>query len=166
MNSFLFDIGTFYYTGIGSSRFAVVVTNFGENVSPNGKIKTIDGREISEFQSFSPPTIFKIGFAFEPYENELNRVTTSLQLNHPNDNAENIRFGIEYEFNKMFLLRSGVKRTFGQKLFGKDETNFETFSFGSGVAIPMDFANVNFDYSFSNFWQLGNAHRITMILKM
>ena len=31
------------------------------------------------------------------------------QLNHPNDNAENLRFGLEYEYMKLFFARAGYK---------------------------------------------------------
>jgi hypothetical protein len=35
----LVDLGTYYWTGLGSIRFAVVVTNFGSDVSPTGTVE-------------------------------------------------------------------------------------------------------------------------------
>src|SRR5258706_10572263 len=100
MRGVVADLGTFYMTGLGSSRSAVVVTNFGADGTPSGEVDTYNERKLTSFQSFSPPTQFKIGFAMEPMESEHQRVTTSIELNHPNDNAENVHFGIEYQWEK------------------------------------------------------------------
>src|SRR4030066_945979 len=145
MRGVMIDIGTYYRTGLGSSRFAVVVTNFGNNLAPDGEVVLIGKRKKSEWQSFSPPTIFRIGFAFEPYESEEHSVTTSIQLNHPNDNSENVATGFEYNWNKMLYLRGGCK-------FNLDEQNF---SFGVGINIPTNLAMFNLDYAYSNFVKLG-----------
>lgn len=163
MRSVLVDLGTYYWTGLGSFRFGVVVTNFGNNVSPSGTAELYDGTKISNFQSFTPPTLFKVGLAFEPYQTDVHRVTTSLQLNHPNDNSENIRLGGEYAFKEFFFVRLGIKRTVGEKLFGKDETSEEDISIGAGVKVPLSISNINLDYAFTNFNRLGGVHRISLL---
>ncbi len=114
----------------------------------------VGNREVSEWQSFAPPTVFRIGFAFEPYETEEHRITTSIQLNHPNDNSENVAIGAEYAWQKMFFLRGGYK-------FNVDEQNF---SFGLGVQVPISIAEFSFDYAYTNFEKLGSAHRFSIIL--
>ncbi|MCB9250239.1 MAG: hypothetical protein H6613_17650 [Ignavibacteriales bacterium] len=81
----------------------VTITNFGNELSPDGNVNLFGGRKNDSWQSFSPPTMFRIGFALEPYETESNRITTSIQLNHPNDNSENVSTGIEYAWNEMFF---------------------------------------------------------------
>lgn len=160
----LIDIGTYYFMGLGTSRFSVVVQNFGDNVEPNGTILNGAGENVNSFQGFSPPTLFKLGYAFEPWLDETNRLTASIQLNHPNDNAENIRLGGEYEYDKMFFLRAGVKRTIGESFFGKSISSAEDISFGGGVRIPLGITVANVDYAFSNFNELGNVHRISVML--
>ncbi|MEW5799563.1 MAG: PorV/PorQ family protein [Bacteroidota bacterium] len=160
----LIDLGTYYFMGIGSSRFSVVVTNFGNNVQPSGSVANGAGVTVTSFQGFSPPTMFKLGYAFEPWQDETNRLTASLQLNHPNDNAENIRLGAEYEYDKMFFLRAGVKRTIGESFLGKAISTAEDFSFGAGVRIPLGITVANVDYAFSNFNDLGSVHRISLTL--
>ena len=160
----LVDIGTYYIMGLGSSRFSVVVTNFGSNVEPKGTIVSSNNSTVSSFQNFSPPTMFKLGYAFEPYQSEEHRVTASIQLNHPNDNAENIRLGAEYAFEKMFFLRAGVKRTIGESLLGKSSSAADDISLGAGVRIPMVFTVVNLDYAFTNFNELGVVHRISVAI--
>ena len=99
MRGFLVDLGTFYWTGLGSTRFAVTISNFGNELSPDGKVILLGGKEQERWQSFSPPTMFRIGFAFEPYQTQNHRITASIQLNHPNDNSENVSTGFEYAWN-------------------------------------------------------------------
>ena len=158
----LIDLGTYYSMGIGSSRFSVVVTNFGNNVKPSGSVNNGRGESVKTFQDFSPPTMFKLGFAFEPYQDEDNRLTASIQLNHPNDNAENVRLGFEYEFEKIFFLRTGVKRTIGESILGKPTSTAEDVSFGAGVRFPLGFTDANMDYAYTNFNDLGVVHRISV----
>ena len=160
----LVDIGTFYYMGLGSSRFSVVVSNFGSNVMPKGSLVNGKGGSISSFQDFSPPTMFRLGYAFEPLQDEVNRLTMSLQLNHPNDNAENFRLGAEYEYDSMFFLRAGVKRTIGESVVGKATSTAEDLSFGAGVRLPLGFTSANVDYAFTNFNDLGSVHRISIMV--
>ena len=154
MRGVMIDLGTYYWTGLGTTRFAVAVSNFGNQLAPDGKVVLVGKREKSDWQAFSPPTIFRIGFAFEPYQSEDNRITTSIQLNHPNDNSENVSTGAEYSWKNIVFIRGGYK-------FNSDEQNF---SFGFGVNIPIRIAYCNVDYSYSNFTRLGNAQRFSIIL--
>ena len=162
MRGMMVDLGTFYRTGLGSSRFAVVVSNFGANVSPSGEATEYDGTKVNSFQSYSPPTVFKIGFAMEPYETESHRVTTSLELNHPNDNAENLHFGVEYAWNGWLFLRTGLRRTIGEPLFGRDDTNSGDVTLGFGFIASTALSRISFDYAYANFNLLGSVHRISL----
>lgn len=152
MRSVLGDLGTYYRTGLGTSRFSVVIANFGGQVSPSGSVQLIGNREVTDFQQFPPPTVFKIGFALEPVLNEKNRLTTSIQLNSPNDNAEYLNFGAEYAYKEYLFLRGGYKLN----------VDAENFSAGAGVKLPLTFAKLNLDYSISNYKELGFAQRISL----
>ena len=154
MRGVMIDIGTYYRTGLGSTRFAVAVSNFGAELAPDGDVVLIGKRTKSEWQSFAPPTMFRIGFAFEPYQDEQHSVTTSIQLNHPNDNSENVSLGVEYSWSRMLFLRGGYK-------INVEEQNY---SFGAGINVPISIAQFTFDYAFANFEQLGSAHRFSIIL--
>ncbi len=154
MRAVMIDLGTFYYTGLGTSRFAVAVTNFGNQMAPDGEVVLWGDRKVTEWQSFSPPTMFRIGFAFEPYQTDEHMVTTSIQLNHPNDNSENVSVGAEYKWKSLLHLRGGYK-------FNVDEQNY---TFGAGLNIPLSIANFTLDYAYSNFTKLGSAHRFSIIL--
>lgn len=154
MRGVMIDLGTYYWTGLGTSRFAVTVSNFGNNMAPDGEVVLVGKRSKSDWQSFSPPTVFRIGFAFEPYQDEQNKITASIQLNHPNDNSENLSTGVEYTWNETLYLRGGYK-------FNVDEQNY---TFGAGVHVPLSMAAVSVDYAFANFTKLGSAHRFSIIL--
>ncbi len=162
MRGMLVDIGTYYWTGIGSSRFAVVVSNFGADVAPTGEVDLYNGTTVSSFQAFSPPTQFKIGFALEPFETDNQKLTTSIELQHPNDNAENVHLGVEYGWEKWLWLRCGIRRTIGEPLFGEDNTNVSDYALGFGVAAPIAATRLNIDYAFSHFNILGSVHRISL----
>ncbi len=154
MRGVVVDLGTYYWTGLGTSRFSAVVTNFGSQMAPQGTVNGLDGSRITSFQEFSPPTIFKFGFAIEPYTDESNSITTSIQLNHPNDNSENFSVGAEYQLLKTFFVRGGYK-------FNVDE---ESYTFGGGVATTVSSVHLNVDYGYSAFGRLGGVHRLSVLL--
>jgi hypothetical protein len=162
MRGIMTDLGTFYWTGLGTSRFAIVITNFGADVTPSGEVSGYGDTTTSSFQSFSPPTVFKLGFAMEPWEMERQRITTSIELNHPNDNAENVHLGMEYAWDTWLFLRAGVKRTIGEPFFGHDNSSSNDVTLGFGVAATVTQARVNFDYAYANFNLLGSVHRVSL----
>jgi hypothetical protein len=150
----MFDIGTYYWTGLSNTRFAVTISNFGPQVKPSGSITTSTGGTLSEFQQFPPPTMFRIGFAYDPIDNRTNKLTTSIQLNHPNDNAENLNIGAEYSYKNYLFLRGGYK-------FNVES---EDFSAGVGFKVPISITKTSLDYSIANYKDLGFTHRISINL--
>jgi len=151
MSGVLIDFGTHYKIGIGSGRFAVAVTNFGAQLTPSGETKLLNGKVVNKFQSFNPPTYFRVAYAQEVFDNESSSLTTSIQLNHPNDNSENINFGAEYWWHKIIALRGGYK-------INVDE---ESLSFGAGIKSAVAGSNLAIDYSFSSFGLLGSVNRFS-----
>jgi len=162
MRSFMVDLGTYYWTGLGSTRFAVVIANFGSDATPSGSVPGPGGTTIEEFQSFSLPTVFRLGIAIDPIDGEDHLLTTSLQLDHPNDNAEHIRLGVEYSWRRIVFARLGIKRTFDQPVFGSDQTTAESFALGVGVRVPLALSTIGADYAYSDFGRLGTVHRMTV----
>ena len=112
MSAFLLDMGTFYWTGYRSLRFCASLSNFGQQVSPEGTYekRILDqnsGSEITEitnFEKFSPPTQFRVGAAIDPLDSNGQKLAFSLQLNHPVDNAEYIVTGLEYSYMDLSLI--------------------------------------------------------------
>lgn len=152
MKGVLGDLATFYKTGLGTSRFAIMISNFGGQISPSGSVNLIEGRTVNSFQQFPPPTAFNFGFAIEPIMDSKNRLTTSIQLNSPNDNAENLVFGAEYAYKEFLFFRAGYKLN----------VDAENFSGGVGFKVPISFAYANLDYSIANYTDLGLAQRFSL----
>ncbi len=160
MSGFLVDLGTYYWTGLGTSRFAVTFSNFGGQLQPNGDIVAVGSNEkISDWQQFSPPTMFRLGFAVEPYQTEIQRVTLSAQLNHPNDNSESLSLGSEYAY---------AMPSFGTELSARAgyKLNVEGQDISAGIGLEQNFnvISVGFDYSFVRFDKFGSVHRLTVTL--
>jgi len=159
MQAFLFDLGIYYKTGWQSTRFGVAVSNFGSEMSPRGSFtyQNLDNEtiKVSTFQSFSPPIIFRIGIARELLETESHRVTTSIQLNHPNDNTENLNFGAEYGWRNTLFLRAGYKTAQVE----------EDISAGFGIHWPLAMMDFKMDYAYSNFGRLGFVNRFSIQLQ-
>jgi len=159
MKAFLFDLGIYYVTGWKSTRFGVAVTNFGSEMAPEGSFtyQNLNNEtvEANDFQSFSPPIIFRIGLAADFIDTESHRLTGSLQLNHPNDNSENLNAGAEYGWRNTLFLRGGYKTAQVE----------EDVSFGFGLNWPLSAFLIKLDYAYSNFGRLGYVNRFTAKLE-
>ena len=155
MGGWLLDLGTFYWTGYKSLRFAVSLVNFGPDFRPEGRYlkKSLDGDPTNEkYDSFSPPTTFRVGSAMDVYTTDNYNLTTSFQINHPVDNAENAVFGLDLEIFKRFHLRSGYRINYDE----------EKFTFGSGFKWTLNNKQLGIDYSFKDFNNLGVSHQFTL----
>lgn len=152
MRGGLVDIGTYYRTGFGSTRFALVVTNFGPQLTPAGEFTLRNGTVVDQFQSYVPPTTFRVGFASEIFDQPTQRLTAAIQLNHPNDNSENINLGIEYVWRQLFALRGGYRGS-------QDEGGL---TFGAGFSLPLRLLRIEADYAYAAFGRLGSANRFSM----
>jgi long-subunit fatty acid transport protein len=156
MRGVVIDLGTYYWTGLGTSRFSAVVTNFGNQMSPSGSVAFSGGQTVNKFQEYPPPTNFKFGFAVDPINDETNVLTTAIQLNHPNDNSENISLGAEYGWMKTLFLRGGYKLN----------VEDQSFTIGGGLATAISGISLNVDYGYAAYTNLGGVHRISMLVKL
>ncbi len=164
MSSVLVDMGTFYWTGYKSLRFCASLSHFGKQASPNGTyekrlLDNNSGEDILEetnYQKFSPPTLFRVGGAIDPIESLNHHLTVSMQLNHPVDNAEYIVTGLEYSWMNILYMRAGYK----------SNKNEENFTVGAGVVIPLGKMKIRADYGYANFEHLSDPKRFTIGLSL
>ncbi len=160
MSAHMLDMGTFYWTGFKTLRFSASISHFGSQAKPEGKylknvLDTDTGEETiieTEFEEFSPPTVFRVGAAMDIYSFSGSTLITAIQLNHPVDDAENIALGAEYLFLKILSVRGGYK-------INKSE---EDFSFGAGVKVPVGGIHLTVDYSYSFHGHLTNPTWLTI----
>jgi hypothetical protein len=155
MAGWMFDLGTFYWTGFRSLRFAVSLVNFGPDLKPGGSYmgRTKDGGYTEKnYESFSPPTTFRVGTAMEVISTRKYTLTSSLQINHPVDNAENAVIGFDFGYLKILYLRAGYRMNYDE----------ESFTFGAGLKMPISMTKFALDYSYKDFNNLGSTHQFTL----
>jgi hypothetical protein len=148
----LLDVGTSYRVGFQSLRMAIVLTNFGPQLRPSG---TYDfGGRTFTYQSFAPPTTFKFGAAMDLLQNSFYKLTSSVELHHPADNAETIKAGGELSFSDNLAFRAGYD-------FNSDTP---AFCVGGGIKAGMGFAKGSLDYSFRDAGLFGKISEFSVSL--
>jgi hypothetical protein len=154
MSGWMIDVGTFYWTGFKTLRFAVGLSNFGEDMKPDGSYISTnkDGEKTTElYEAFSPPTTFRVGTAMEVWQTEQYALTTSFQVNHPVDNAENAVLGLDFSYLSNLHLRAGYRINYDE----------ERFTFGAGFLVPISSLKFALDYAYKDFTNLGSTHQFT-----
>ncbi|MCB2211268.1 PorV/PorQ family protein [bacterium] len=155
MDNVMLDLGTYYWTGWRDLRLAVALMNFGPNTKPDGTYRTVDaeGDEFEkDFNAYSPPVEFRLGAAYSPIAIDQHKLLVSMQLNHPIDNAENLKLGAEYGFAGMMFLRGGYKLN----------TDEDRYTFGAGVRVPVGNVALSADYSYTDFGILDQSQRFSL----
>ena len=157
----LVDLGFRYKTDFKELRFAVLLQNFGPNSLMRGERQvdtTFNSRDIS-LDTYPAPTVFKIGVSMVPYRSadDQHVLTTAVQLNHPNDNAENLRLGVEYAYRQLLFLRAGYK-------INVRDQRLPTA--GLGLRMRMGRYPLMLDYAFDPLEFLGVIHRIGLSLNI
>jgi hypothetical protein len=126
------DLAFIYETDVKDLQFAVMVQNFGGNSSLNNDgnaLPVVFNRDTEvSLDDNTVPTIFKLGASFKPLSTEKQSLVISLQLNHPNDNAENYSLGAMYQIQDLVFFRAGYK-------INVRDQNFPTFGFSYRVNI-------------------------------
>jgi hypothetical protein len=151
-SAFLFDIGSIYYLGIGSVRIATSLSNFGAALRPSGSyVSPYDG-STAEYDAFDPPLMFRYGVAFEPVENEHQRLTAAFEVNQPADNEQVIKLGGEWVYRGTFALRSGYN-------FSADALKL---SAGAGFMGDIGSYRGALDYAYTDGGYLGAVHRLSL----
>lgn len=106
------DLAFLYRTDFKDLKFAAMVQNFGGNSSlgSDADIPTTFNRSTGlGLEANVVPTIFKLGISMVPWKKGNHSLLTAVQLNHPNDNAENYSAGVEYRWKDLFFARAGYR---------------------------------------------------------
>lgn len=148
------DLGFIYNTDVKELSFAVTVLNFGGNSSLSGTHQEVlfdNNNPTPSPELYSIPTEFKIGISMVPYDENNHRIRTVVQLNHPNDNSENIRIGGEYSYKKLVHGRLGI-------ILGRKGRYIPTF--GTGLSMIVMSHPVQFNYAYIPTSFMGMQHSI------
>lgn len=157
------DFGTLFDIGVRGIKFGMCINNFG----PNAKYLS---------EEFSMPVNFKFGFVFNVAQWGSHNIVSTIEGCHPNDNVEQLAWGMEYNLSDWISLRMGyryflkldeldkvVKFTEVRSL-DVDEP-LEGFSFGAGINVPIGVTKTRIDYSYSDMSFLDNAQRFSLIFQ-
>ena len=145
LDVFAFDFGVLYKTGFKSLNLGMTIRNF------SNEIKFVD-------EGFQLPLTFKLGLSmnmldlFEIDPNS-NSVLFSVDAEHPRDNKEMLRLGVEYTFMNVLSLRTG---------YVTPETSEAGIQAGVGLRYNISGINLGVDYAYTDFGIFDSVHRITI----
>lgn len=136
------DIGMLYRTGEwGSLRFGVVLQNFGARLKyPGGTLDPL-------------PLSLRVGCAYK-VRTDAGPINLGVDICAPVDNRMGVYMGMEYLIEDMFLVRFGYKT---DRVY--DLGLLSGLCFGGGVKLQ----NIQIDYAFVPYGNLGLSHRISII---
>lgn len=130
-SNFLAEIGTLYYTGFGSLRFATNIQGIG-----------FDTNYMAD--NFQAPVTYRLGAAYDFFDSPDSpaKLTTLVEAIHPTDATERMLVGAELWAMNMFALRGGYK--FGMDLEGFTAGVGVQFNLGGNRPLGVDFAYVDY----------------------
>lgn len=134
--AFSVDIAAMYSINYYGFAFGMMISNFGSSV------KYVD-------EEYPLPLRFTFGLGFNPIETEMQKVIVSMAVMKPNDGQTLVSTGLEWGFYEHFFLRGGYH-------INHDVTRF---SIGTGFRLKISNMQFNFDYAFSEYQEIGDAHR-------
>lgn len=137
------DVGATYDFLSHGIRFGAVMQNF--------------SREI-RYEREKFPLPFSVGFSLNmkpltllmPGENA-NSLTVGFETNHPRDFREKVRFGAEYIYRELLIIRTGYMGNYDER----------GLTFGIGVRQPYGNVNLRLDYAFQDFGVFNSVHTFT-----
>lgn len=160
------DVGVLFLMPFEGLRLGMSISNFGAKMQMAGddllvKVdidQTLNGNNDQinariETNRYDLPLLFRFGAAYDMNLNAENRLTLVADALHPNDNAESMNVGAEYQYNNMIALRSGYRA-----LFLPDSE--EGFTVGGGIYFEN--LGLRLDYAYEDFGKLNNIQKYTL----
>lgn len=149
------DLGFLYKTDWKDLSFAVGLQHFGGNSSGKGDFLAVKyNRGSVNTEAYGAPTLFSMGVSITAWQAEKHRLLAAAQLNHPNDNAENIRLGLHYSYDSLVHFRLGYK----VNVLG------EGITAGIGIRSRIGAFPLSFDYAIVPNRYLGIHHSLGLSL--
>lgn len=168
-SSIVFDVGLQFQTELDWLMMGISVSNFGPKLQYTGKDVFInydfnpdewgDSENIFanlQTDSWELPLVFRFGLVAEILRDNINTIITAVEARHPNDNTENISFGVEYGFMRRFFLRSGYQALF-------EEDSEKGFTAGAGfVYFLSSSVPIKIDYAYADWNRLATVHHFSI----
>lgn len=145
-SNFLAEVGTLYYTGFGSLRFATNIQSIG-----------FDTKYVAD--PFQSPVVYRIGAGYDFFDKPDSpaKLTTVLEAIHPTDSPEKVMAGAELWILNKIALRGGYK-------FSYDEEGFT-----GGVGLKIDVGGgrpIGLDFAYVDYGRLKSVTRFTLNFEM
>lgn len=145
------NIGTLYWTGLGSLRISML----GENFGPDAQFTSYAGRIEQTPVKIRTPMMFILGAAYDiisPDKDDNQRLTVVGEYVKPNDGPEKVNIGMEYFLFHNIYLRGGYR-------FNYDE---ERFTFGLGIEYSLaDNVKIKLDYAYMDVGRFNQVNLLT-----
>ena len=158
MQSFVFDLGSNFNTGISDIILGMSVSNFGPDVQFQGEglqDEDEDGGTTQKItEKFSVPLVFRLGIQkdiFGGEEASASRLTVSADAINPIDYTVYGGVGVEYSWRNMAFVRGGTH------LFH----DTAGLSLGGGIKWQI----INVDYAYVNYGILEETHQFGISLE-
>jgi hypothetical protein len=144
----LFDFGIRYYTAYHTIYIGSAVQNFGADIKYAKETNPV-------------PLLFRFGIGADLIGpdgllyrgKENNRLSLESDIFHPNDYAQQMHLGVEYEYAGAFALRCGYKFNY----------DFDGLTCGAGIKQLIEGARLTLDYSYGDMGTfLGHIQRISL----
>ena len=161
MQSFVFDLGSNFDTGIYGIVLGMSVSNFGPEVQFHGEGLEVvvadttarDGKLSKITQKFSVPLIFRLGLEKDIIggeEGDANRLTISMDGINPIDYTVYGAVGIEYSWRDIAFIRGGTR------------LYHDTAGFSLGGALKWSMFTI--DYAYVDYGMLKNTQQFGISL--
>ena len=153
MQSFVFDLGSNFDTGIYGIILGMSVSNFGPDVQFHGEGLEIvvsdttarDGKLSKITKEFSVPLTFRLGLQKDIWDDDANRLMICIDAINPIDYTVYGGLGVEYSWRDIAFVRGGTR------LF--HDTG--GLSLGGGIKIR----GIMVDYAYVNYGILNETHQ-------
>jgi hypothetical protein len=159
--SFAVDIGTLYETGFHGMKLGMSILHFGPDITYSGDFidysdpRSVDVNKPKSFESHSMPINFRFGISLDILNRDNSKLTTAVDMIHPNNNLEQYNLGAEYSLKDSFFLRSGYQI----------ESDEGGLCFGAGICTPLvGGARAAIDYAYADLGVLQDIHRFSLSL--
>jgi len=168
-NTTAIDFGTLFRTGFNDMVIGMSISNFGGYMQMLGIDTQVDyditpgeggnnDRILANLrtENFQLPLTFRVGLAMDIFKSELNYVTIAADAVVPNDNAQYVNIGTEYNLWNLISLRAGYKSL----LMPNSE---EGLTLGAGINQSI-FGGVKLtvDYVYGDFGLLNNIQELSL----
>lgn len=175
------DIGSLLDTKVLGMKLGMSLSNFGWDMQlggsslgithdwNNSNSDDVSSEAFLATNKWSLPLIFRLGLSMQLVgtegqllKSDISKMIIAADTFDPNDALLKSNLGVEYEWNNILALRAGYR---GVSLERDDYNSYITSSYtlGTGIKYKFDFANMQFDYAFTDYKILGNGHQLTLL---